>query len=119
MAPILLRASCRWRICQVIASDPEQSEASPQAPSQPLSGLLHQCGTIHARRYLVKGYGNISALHLGVDECFHYVPGHFGQGHLTCGVLLRLWRIKLSGAQNGSISAFALNATRNQDFSAG
>src|SRR5256885_14631568 len=31
--PTLLRASCRWRICRATASDPKQSEESPQSPS--------------------------------------------------------------------------------------
>src|SRR5215469_13564446 len=29
--PTWLKASCRWRICQVAASDPEPSEALPQS----------------------------------------------------------------------------------------
>lgn len=33
IAPTLLRASCRCRICQATTPDSEQSEASPQLPS--------------------------------------------------------------------------------------
>ena len=53
--------------------------------SQPLSGLLHQCGTAHVRRYFLQGYGNIRTLHLDATNASstRLIISHMGLWHVS------------------------------------